>query len=446
VVKHYLEVVLKTESPLLVVQKWDKTNYSTALDYIPGSSIFGALMNQMIMNETSSPYKIYTNGFISYMLKSEKNEQNISKYLNIVDIDYNEPELIVSDFTPCSKSFKRYTPPLMSIMKCRLIKEHYMDSTLYLLKKYANLYPSKFTKSLIITGTNISNLMDLYTPLICNDPNCSKSSIYPSALKKSPRILPIESSEGKESVKIEKQSKVFIGTNPITKTTDKPKKSEEIDKGKLFTQEYIQPNQLFKGFIIFDDKKYSIDKIYKALKSMNIGGRKSSGFGKISIQSENKTKTIDQLKETLKNKYIEIQNQLEKYLKMQQKCSIIPFFAYSHIPIKTLYQIKNELSNINPNSTVDIKFLNYKNTILKIRNQVINKWEYLDVIIRGSTGFIEINSDIDDNTKNKIYDILTNYNLLLKGYYSYKGLGELEFYPEILFKNINKINFNISNY
>ncbi|MHA1585083.1 MAG: hypothetical protein ACTSWL_07505, partial [Promethearchaeota archaeon] len=166
-----IELVYKLSSPVIISQKASVTNYIFSLNYLPGTSIYGAIMSKFI-TQIPNIMEIYLDGYLRYNHefghennpqknnnKNNNNNQPNSSLYNHIFNEYKKyledsGQFIVSDFLPIDlENFFQEdldnlsvlnvpisTPPLKSIVKCRIDQKHIFDSTLFEIKKwYYNL-------------------------------------------------------------------------------------------------------------------------------------------------------------------------------------------------------------------------------------------------------------------------------------------------------------------
>ena len=424
-----MKIILEAKSPILISQKEFKTNYTKSLDYIPGSTLFGAILNKKLQNIYSNGDeldldKIYKTGYLSQ-------ESNITeKYKKWIDDGISKYDNIsVSDFLPLPRqeslsfdtdinnSFKDLTPPLMSIMKCRVHENHLTDSMIYNIKKWYAQF----------SGIETKNQFSFYAP-----PKCPINECHAPLKKKALKIY-IDKDDNWNPISTNIKAKINIGIDGTLRSSGSFK-----GKGALFTQEFIEKGEKFSGTIVFNSEKTSKEEITDIINNIQVGARRNAGFGKLELvhsfgsSVSPNIPTMEQAIDDLSIKYQNNYAQLCKWIPLLTEHSkvLIPFYLYSHTPVGFSSELKTFLDSF---GKTQIYFLSSKKQIHRLRNQVKRKWLYFKVYTRGSIGIIYINKNFENDGFKELWKKLAEIEITKLGNTAHKGLGEIHFLPNIFF-------------
>lgn len=428
-----LNLQYRVKTPVLISEKDIRTsNYTTTLDYIPGSSVFGAIGYNLIKSlQADSNYKglseVLTKGFTKGMESlSGKIKEFYENLTSINDKEDSDNNFIinVSDFLPLLKSGVKTTPPLMSIMQCRMggsekdkklgkyTEKHLSDSTLFMIKN-------------IIKLENPMNSNKFIKPPLCPINNCC------GPLKKSAQSCYIDASDNYllKSKGVEKYNKLGIAIDAKIRTSQ---------TGMLFNQEFIARNQDFFGTILFDDSKIDLNKLLEACKVIYVGNRRNVGFGTLELVNFNEKESnsaIDTVLKSLVDRYIKNINDQNEYFKdlndILKNKIIIPFYLGSNVTKNSIEQLQIKLTKF---GKPEIRFIQSKVKILRLRIEYKKDWLYEAVIERGSVGYISIDvKSNDEAVKQKILQQLAIIEIQRVGTLRLKGLGQFHFFPDIFY-------------
>lgn len=419
-----LNLTFRANTPILITEKDVSTsNYTTTLDYIPGSSVFGAIGYNYLKSLQKDPKyerisQVFTKGYVKGYGSISEEAKPI--YDNLTKIEGNEKLtddffLNVSDFLPTQENSSRKTPPLMSIMKCRADKEHLSDGTLFLIKN-------------ILKHENQKGDLKVIKPALCPIDNCSNN------LKKSAESCYLREGKIKSGV-VEKNPKLGIAIDA---------KNRSNQMSMLFNQEFISRDQSFSGTILFDDSRVDSGKLLEACKKIYVGNRKNVGFGCLELVNANEkdfATTIESMSKSLIERYRKNKKVQDEYLKglndsLENKL-IIPFYLESNISKSGVEILK---TIVEKHGTVEIRFLQSKTKIWRLRTEYNKDWIYEPVIERGSVGYIQVT--INQNTESEISSIfqdLANIEIHRVGTLRLKGLGQFHFFPDIFYNLSNMI-------
>lgn len=427
-----LNLQYRAKTPVLISEKDISTsNYTTTLDYIPGSSVFGAIGYNLIKSLQTDPnYKglseVLTKGFTKGMESlSGKIKEFYENLTSINDKEDSDNNFIinVSDFLPIMKTGFKTTPPLMSIMQCRMggsekdkklgkyTEKHLSDSTLFMIKNIVKL-------------ENPMNSNKFIKPPLCPINNCC------GPLKKSAQSCYIDASDNNllKSKGVGKYNKLGIAIDPKVRTSQ---------AGILFNQEFIARNQEFSGTILFDDSKIDSKKLLEASKVIYVGNRRNVGFGTLELVNFNEkdsNSAIDTVLKSLVYRYtknIKDQNEYFKELNVLNNKIIIPFYLGSNVTKNSIEQLQNKLTEF---GKPEIRFIQSKVKILRLRIEYKKDWLYEAVIERGSVGYISIDlKSNDEEVKQKILQQLAIVEIQRVGTLRLKGLGQFHFFPDIFY-------------
>ncbi|MCF2138532.1 MAG: hypothetical protein K9W44_00585 [Candidatus Lokiarchaeota archaeon] len=434
-----INLILQNKTPIIIKTGKKQLNIVKTLNFIPGSTLYGAIVNQILLdhyerNNTELLSKIYKDGWLEILNDNNKNNEEIRQnsegqyrnWIQNLSSDMNTISLKVSDFLPVNinknnhqNSISPY-PPLDSIFRCRVNGNHISDGLLHII-----------IKNRIIQEQNTEEYKYFaFSSLKCPYYHCN------SSMKKGTSLLQMNLKENKiEKVEFQTEEKIGIGINERTYSILRESIGKDT-KGYLFYQETIQPNQYFAGKIIFNDNIISLSKLKEYIESCNIGAKKSVNFGKLRIISHDvNERTIDKVKEELYKKYQKNHNDLIEY---QEKYNlnpkmIIPFLIYSNTSITAMKNISNYLAT--KFNCKEINFIKGSYEILSLKDFVSGKSTHFGILPRGSTGYIQNNKILEGKTKEEFFNFLSNIEIFGFGTNSAKGLSEIRFFPNIFYHN-----------
>ncbi len=436
-------ITIKNQSPIIIKEREYHTNYDSTLNYIPGTSLFGALAKHELFKKVGQGEisqqllnAIFQKGALNASKNGDNNTEGIQNYASVADLDVGKkitpPNIYCSDFLPTKNAKSCSTPPLMSLVVCRADQDHIGDSTLFYLRKWAK-------QNNLIRESTVNKFM-INAPPRCNKEECGAPlKKRSSSLTYQNPLLKKQSQKRSNSKYIKTQTKLFqktgIAINECINSV-----AQIQGKGALFVQEMLEADQYFQGIItieesMFDenqkDEKASRKLIKDLFDSLRVGARKNAGFGRIKLEHMG---AIDE------------QRLIEKYkrnFKRQQEiipcndCLLIPFYLQSHVPPTAFNVIKKELDKFGTGK-IQLLFKKSQPKRIKIRNQAIRKWISLNVVERGTVGFLQIEETAiikqnDQDKMNKLFNTLKNWEINRIGEYSHKGLGEIRFMPDIFY-------------